>query len=101
MKADYDSQANALGIELIEVDRWDDGDGFDEDFCNLGFSKGRLVYIGLLYPSDNLDLLRAVSKTYALDAEEVIASAKAALAAPDRAVTVSKRLALSPTASRR
>jgi hypothetical protein len=101
LKADYDSQANALGIELIEVDRWDDGDGFDEDFCNLGFSKGRLVYIGLLYPSDNLDLLRAVSKTYALDAEEVIASAKAALAAPDRAVTVSKRLALSPTASRR
>ena len=30
MKADYDSRANALGIELTEVDRWDDGDGFDD-----------------------------------------------------------------------
>jgi hypothetical protein len=101
LKADYDSQANALGIELVEVDRWDDGDGFDEDYCNLGFSKGRLVYIGLLYPSDNLHLLKAVSETYELDAEEVLASAKAALAAPDREVTVGESLALNPAASRR
>ncbi len=101
MKADYDSQASALGIELIEVDRWDDGDGFDEDYCNLGFCKGRLVYIGLLYPSDNLHLLKAVSETYELDAEDLIASAKATLAAPDRTVTVSERLAPSPPASPR
>lgn len=101
MKAHYDSEANALGVELIDVDRWDDGDGFDEDYCNLGFSEGRLVYIGLLCPSDNLHLLEAVSKTYELDAEELIASAKAALAAPDCAVTVSERLAPSPAASRR
>jgi hypothetical protein len=101
VKADFDSEANALAIELIDVDRWDDGDGFDEDYCNLGFSKGRLVYIGLLYPSDNLHLLKAVSESYELDAEELIASAKAALAAPDRAVTVSERLAPIPAASRR
>ena len=93
MKADFDSEANALAIELIDVDRWDDGDGFDEDYCNLGFSKGRLVYIGLLCPADNLHLLKAVSETYELDAEEVIATAKAALAAPDRSVTISDRLA--------
>jgi hypothetical protein len=101
MKADFDSEANALGIELIDVDRWDDGDGFDEDSCNLGFSKGRLVYIGLLYPSDNLHLLRAVSETYDLDVEELIALARASLAAPDRVVTVSESLAASPAASRR
>lgn len=93
MKADFDSEANALAIELIEVDHWDDGDGFDEDYCNLGFSRGRLVYIGLLCPGDNLHLLRAVSETYALDAEELISAAKAALAVPDRVVTVSDRLA--------
>lgn len=93
MKADFDSEANALAIELIDVDRWDDGHGFDEDYCNLGFSKGRLVYIGLLCPKDNLHLLRAVSESYELDAEELIAAAQAALAAPDRAVTVSVRLA--------
>ncbi|HWC49555.1 MAG TPA: hypothetical protein VG448_11795 [Solirubrobacterales bacterium] len=93
MKADFDSEANAVGIELIEVDRWDDGDCFDEDYCNLGFSKGRLVYIGLLCPSDNLHLLKAVSETYGLDTEELVALAKAALAAPDRVVTVSERVA--------
>jgi hypothetical protein len=93
VKADFDSEANALAIELIDVDRWDDGDGFDEDYCNLGFSKGRLVYIGLLCPSDNLHLLKAVSESYELDAKELIALAKAALAAPDRAVTINDRVA--------
>jgi len=92
LKADFDSEANALAIELINVDRWDDGDGFDEDYCNLGFYKGSLVYIGLLCPSDNLHLLKAVSESYELDAEELIASAKAALAAPDRTVTISERV---------
>jgi hypothetical protein len=87
LKADYDSQANALGIELVEVDHWDDGDGFDEDYCNVAFADGRLVYIGLLYPSEKLHLLEAVAEEYDLDAKEVIATAKAALAAPDRAVT--------------
>jgi len=91
VKADYDSEANALGIELIDVDRWDDGDGFDDDYCNLGFFKGRLVYIGLLYPSENLHLLKAVAESYDLDAENLLAAAKAALAAPDRAVTISNR----------
>lgn len=93
MKADYDSRANALGIELTEVDRWDDGDGFDEDYCNLGFLKGRLVYIGLLYPSENLHLLEAVAEKYNLDATKLIAAARAGLAAPDRKVTISDRLA--------
>lgn len=93
MKADYDSQANALGIELIEVDQWDDGYEFDDDYCNLGFSEGRLVYIGLLRPSDNLHLLKAVSESYELDAEKVTAAAKAALAAPDLSVTLDDRVA--------
>jgi len=94
VKVDFDSEANALAIELIDVDRWDDGDGFDKDYCNLGFSKGRLVYIGLLHPSDNLHLLKAVSETYDLDAEKLIAVAKAALAAPDRGLTISDRVAV-------
>lgn len=93
MKADYDSQANALGIELVEVYRWDDGFEFDDDYCNLGFSEGRLVYIGLLYPNDNLHLLKAVSEAYELDVEKVIAAAKAALAAPDLPVTLGDRVA--------
>ncbi len=93
MKADYDSEANALGVELIDVDRWDDGDDFDDDYCNIAFSKGRLVYIGLLYPSENLHLLKAVAESYSLDADKLLDTARAALAAPDRAVTVTDRLA--------
>jgi hypothetical protein len=93
MKADYDSEANALGIELIEVDRWDDGDGFDEDYCNLGFFKGRLVYVGLLNPRENLHLLEGVAESYNLNAGSLIAIAKAALAAPDQPVTMGSRLA--------
>jgi hypothetical protein len=93
LKGDYDSEANALGIELFEVDRWDDGDEFDENYCNVAFSKGRLVYVGLLYPSENLHLLEAVAETYELDPEELLATAKAALAAPDRKVTIGDRLA--------
>lgn len=92
MKADYDSQADALGVELIDVDRWDDGYEFDDDYCNLGFSKGRLVYIGLLYPSRNLHLLQAVAEGYDLNAERLIAAAKAALAAPDLVVTIDDRV---------
>ena len=93
MKADYDSQADALGIELVEVDRWDDGYEFDDDYCNLGFLEGRLVYIGLLYPRQNLQLLEAVAENYNLDAGKVIAAAKAALAAPDLAVTINDQIA--------
>jgi hypothetical protein len=93
LKADYDSEANALGIELVEVERWDDGYEFDDDYCNLGFLEGRLVYIGLLYPSQNLQLLEAVAKAYGLEAGTVLAAAKAALAAPDLAVTISEQVA--------
>jgi hypothetical protein len=92
MKADFDSEANALAIELIDVDRWDDGDEFDEHYCNIAFSKGRLAYIGLLYPSENLHLLEAVAGSYDLDAEKLLALARAALAAPDRAVTIGNRV---------
>jgi hypothetical protein len=93
MKADYDSQANAVSIDLLEVDRCDDGGEFDENYCTIGFSKGRVANIGLLYPSEQLHLLEAVAKRYHLDSGRLIAAAKAALAAPDRAVTVSDRLA--------
>jgi hypothetical protein len=93
VKATYDSEANALAIELIEVDRWDDGDEFDDSYCNIAFSKGRLVYIGLLYPHDHLHLLLAVARSYNVDADRLIAAAKAGLAAPDRAVTIGHRVA--------
>jgi len=93
MKAYFDSEANAVSIDLLAVDFWDDGDEFDEYYCTVAFSRGRLVNIGLLNPSENLHLLEAVAKSYNLDAGRLIAAAKVALSAPDEAVTISDRLA--------
>lgn len=92
MKAYFDSEANAVSIDLVEVDHWDDGDEFDEYYCTVAFSNDRLVNIGLLHPSEKLHLLEAVAGDYNLDAGELIASAKAAMAAPDRSVTISGRV---------
>ncbi len=88
MKADYDSQADAVSIDLYEVDRWDDGEGVDEDFCSVAFSKGRVVNVSLLNPREHLPLLEVAARRYDLDAVALVAAAQAALAAPDRAVTV-------------
>lgn len=94
MKADYDSEANALLITLLEVDHSDDGASVDEaEHCNLALSKGRVASVELLYPADNLGLLSTAAERFDLDGEELPAAAKAALAAPDRVVTVSGRLA--------
>jgi hypothetical protein len=93
MKADYDSQANAVSIDLLDVDRWDDGGEFDDNYCTISFSEGRVANIGLLYPSENLHLLEAAAERYQLDAAELVAAAKAALGAPDRSVTISDRVA--------
>ena len=93
MKAYFDSEANAVSIDLLEVDHWDDGDEFDEYYCTVAFSKGRLVNIGLLYPSEELHLLGDVADRYNLDASKLVAAARAAIATPDRTVTISDRLA--------
>lgn len=89
MKADYDSEANALSIDLLEVDRWDDGDSVDDrETCNVSFAEGRLANVELLYPRDNLELLGKAAERFKLDAEALLAAAKAAMAAPDRVVTI-------------
>jgi len=93
MKADFDSEANAVSIDLLDVDRWDDGGEFDENYCTIAFSKGRVANVGLLHPRENINLLEAVAERYHLDAGDLVAVARAALAAPDRTVTISDRLA--------
>ncbi|HWC09124.1 MAG TPA: hypothetical protein VG458_08730 [Solirubrobacterales bacterium] len=47
------------------------------------------VYEELLSPAKHLDLLAVVAERYDLDAEELLATAQAALAAPDHLVEVS------------
>ena len=89
MKADYDSEADALLITLIKGRRSDDAESFDaEEFCNVALSNGRVMSVELLYPADNLKLLRAAAERFDLDGEGLLAAARAALAAPDREVTI-------------
>jgi uncharacterized protein YuzE len=88
MRADYDSEANALSIDLIEASRWDDGEEIDDSYCNVALSKGRAANVELLNPRDHLELLAVVAERFDLDPVALRVAAEAALAAPDRAVTV-------------
>lgn len=88
MKADYDSKANALSIDLIDASRWE-GSEMVGSRVNVSFAGGRPVNVELLYPDDGLEEpLRAAAQRYELDLEALIAAAQAAIAAPDRVVTL-------------
>ena len=89
MKADYDSEADALSIDLLDVDHCDDGVSIDQaEHCNVALAQGQVANVELLYPAGNLELLGVAAKRFDLDAEGLLAAAQAALAAPDRAVTI-------------
>jgi hypothetical protein len=88
VKADYDSEADALSIVLARFGRYDRQEAVDEDNCHVGIVDGRPVDIELLYPSRHLDLLQTAADHYGLDGTAIYAIAKAALAAPDRLVTM-------------
>lgn len=89
MKVDYDSKADALSIDLLSADRWDEGEGVDEQqICNVSFRKGKLVNVELLYPAENLGLLEVAAQRFDLDGQALLAAARAGLSAPDRQVTV-------------
>jgi hypothetical protein len=88
MRADYDSEANALDLELVRFEHYDDQEQVDDDFCTVGFAGGRLVDVELLDPADHLDLLEVVARRYNLDGTALLAAAKAALAAPDRLIVM-------------
>lgn len=86
MRADYDSEADALDIELTPFDRYERQEQVHDSWCTVGFSDGQLVDVELLTPAGHLDLLDVVAERYALDAAGLRAAAQAALAAPDRIV---------------
>ena len=95
MRADYDSKANAISIELAAGDSADRADQVHRRAI-VALRDDQPVELQLLYP--DLDLnepLHAVADRYALDPEILAAAATAALAAPDRVVTldVATRLA--------
>jgi len=86
MRADYDSEADALDIELVRFKRLEGQDSVDDTYCQVGFSGGVPASIELLVPAEHLDLLDVVAGRYELDRVALLAAAQAALAAPDRVV---------------
>ncbi|MGZ5308345.1 MAG: DUF2283 domain-containing protein [Solirubrobacterales bacterium] len=88
MKADYDSEADALWIELIQVDSVAYAEDVDGSNCFVHVADGRPVRVELLSATKSFDLLAVAAQRYDLDAEKLEAAARAALAAPDRVVTL-------------
>lgn len=86
MRADYDSEADALDIELFRFEHFECQESVHDSYCTVGFSGGRLAAIELLCPADHLDLLEVAAGRYNLDGAALLAAAQAALAAPDRIV---------------
>jgi hypothetical protein len=87
MRADYDSEANAISIELHAgfADRADQV----HPRAIVAIRADQPIEFQLLYPDLGVDEpLRAVADRYGLDPESLTAAAQAALAAPGRSVTV-------------
>lgn len=88
MRARYDSQADALSIDIETVEGWDEAVAIDGPSCNVALAGGRPVNVELLAPVLHMRLLAQVAEQFGLDVELLDAVAWAALAAPDRPVDV-------------
>lgn len=89
MRAEYDSQADALSIDLVQVEHWDGADEpIDDSFCQVALADGQPANIELLAPANHLALLDRAAARYGLDRQALRATARAALETPDRVVAV-------------
>jgi hypothetical protein len=90
MRADYDSQADTIQIELKPgLDRPDYDEVVEDGAVIVGFRDERPVLIDVIRASTEIDEpLRVAAERYGLDAEALIAAAQAAIAVPNRPVTM-------------
>ncbi len=88
MRAEYDSEADVLSIDLIEAEQWNGSDAIDADYCTIATVNDRPANVELLSPARHLDLLAVAAERHGLDAEALEAAARSALAAPDRIVVL-------------
>ncbi|MGD9695097.1 MAG: DUF2283 domain-containing protein [Thermoleophilia bacterium] len=90
MQAFYDTRAGALAIDFEEpAGQAIHGDELGDGVIVAVAADGRAVSVEVLDPGTALDegLGRAAAR-YELDVEALVAAARSALAAPDRAVTL-------------
>jgi hypothetical protein len=90
MRADFDSEGDTIQIELERVRRLGRGEDAGGGSAIVGIYQGRPVCIDVMSARRcGVEApLSAVAARYDLDAEALIAAAQAALAAPDRTVTL-------------
>jgi hypothetical protein len=89
MKADYDSKGDTIQIDLEPGSGVDYGDDETDDWLVIGIRDGRAVRIDVIGTGGDVERsLRAAAQRYSLDAQALLAAARAALAAPDREVAV-------------
>ncbi len=86
MRADYDSRADALDIELFPFERTERDEVVDDSFCVVTFASSRPAAVELLNPATHLALLDVAAARFGLDGYALKAAAGAALAAPDHVV---------------
>jgi hypothetical protein len=86
MRADYDSEADALSIDLIKFDLFEYQEAVHDTYCQVAFARGVPANVELLTPAEHLDLLEVAAGRYDLDGAGLLAAAQAALAVPDRIV---------------
>jgi len=93
MRADYDSKADTLAIDLEAADCADYGDDETHRAAVVHIAGDRPVAFDVLGAGEvDLDeVLAAVAQRYALDVEALTAAARSALAAPDRVVELAVR----------
>ena len=86
MRADYDSNANAISIAITDAPHADRSDEVHPRAI-VALAAGKPVEVQLLYPDLGIsEPLGIVASRYDLDLEALDAAAQSALAAPDRVV---------------
>ena len=88
MRADYDSEGDTIRIEWAELQRPAYGEDVENGAAIVSVHDDLPVAIDVI-GTRNYDFeksLRTAAETYGLDAESLVAIARAAIAAPDRPV---------------
>jgi predicted RNA-binding protein len=89
MRADYDSAGDTIQIELSRVRKLGHSEVVENGAVIVGIHEDRPVMVDVIGTRNDFEgPLRVAAERYELDAEALIAAANAALAAPDRTVTL-------------
>jgi len=89
MRADYDSEGDTIQIKLELVQRLSHDEIVENGAVIVGIFEDRPVMVDVIGTTGDFERpLRLAAERFDLDAEALTAAAKAALAAPDRTVTL-------------